>query len=322
MPGNKNKRGKGKRRNNKNKSFSASTVPNDAGRKAPTRVSMPTPTSTAATRPPVFAASARQRGQLYYESALGLTAPTSGNVVTYFFSANGIFDPNITGTGHQPIGFDQMMLFFEQATVLRSMIEVTFNIGPGLTVQCGVALFPDASALTNPQQLVENGLLRFKPITSGSSTFQNQLARTKVRLGCDVMKYFSRPTYQSMLNDDNLYCTAAANPVEQVYFGIVVWQISPDGSTTTTVGFDVTLSYDVIYWEPRKASISASLPGSHLSAEQRIKKTAQLVSSSGQIVEATVLEDFPEKEQVGFPDSPVMVRHRMLPGPVGEEKGN
>lgn len=207
-------------------------------------------------RPPVLPATVRQQGQLYYESGLGLTLPTSGNVVTYFFSANGIFDPNITGTGHQPIGFDQMMLLYEQATVVKSCIEVTFNVGPGLTGEFGVALFPDASALTNPQQLVENGLIKYIPLSSGSSTFQNQHIRTTVRLDCDVAKYFGRPSYQSMLNDDNLYTTAAANPVEQVYYGVVAWQISPDGSTTTSLGFDVLISYDVIYWEPRKLGVS------------------------------------------------------------------
>jgi len=168
-----------------------------------------------------------------------------------------MFDPNITGTGHQPLGFDQMMLLYEQCTVVNSSIEVTFNVGAGLTVQCGVALFPDASALTDPKQLVENGLIKFFPLTSGSNTFQNQHMRTKVRLNCDVAKYFGRTrSVRMMLNDDNLYTTAAANPVEQVYYGVVAWQISPDASTTTTIGFDVLLTYDVIYWEPRKLTES------------------------------------------------------------------
>jgi len=227
-----------------------------APRNSPTLPRLPAPKADALRRCPLFPASVRKRGQLYYESALGLTAPTSGNAVTYFFSANGMFDPNITGTGHQPIGFDQMMLMYEQCTVINSAIQVTFNVGPGLTLECGVALFPDASALTNPSQLVENGLLQFIPLTSGSSTFQNQHMRTTVKLGCDVARYFGRRGVRPLLNDDNLYTTAAANPVEQVYYGIVAWQISPDGSTTTSLGFDVLISYDVIYWEPRKLTES------------------------------------------------------------------
>lgn len=223
----------------------------------PTLARVPAPRTDALRRCPLFPASVRKRGQLYYESGLGLTAPTSGNAVTYFYSANGMFDPNITGTGHQPIGFDQMMLMYEQCTVIKSSIQVTFNIGAGLTVNCGVALFPDASGLTNPSQLVENGLIRYVTLTSGSNTFQNQRMRTTVRLDCDVARYFGRGRgARALLNDDNLYTTAAANPVEQVYFGIVSWQVSADGSTTTSLGFDVLISYDVIYWEPRKLTES------------------------------------------------------------------
>lgn len=222
----------------------------------PTLARVPAPRTEALHRVPLFPASVRRRGQLYYESALGLTAPTSGNAVTYFYSANGMFDPNITGTGHQPIGFDQMMLMYEQCTVIKSSVQVTFNIGAGLTVNVGVALFPDASALTNPSQLVENGLLRYITCTSGSNTFQNQHMRTTVRLDCDIARYFGRRGVRVLLADDNLYTTAAANPVEQVYYGIVAWQLSPDGSTTTTIGFDVLISYDVVYWEPRKLTES------------------------------------------------------------------
>lgn len=244
--------GRGKPR----RSFTSAAIPSDRNRRSPTWPAMMAPSRTALLRPPLQPASMRLNGMLYSEPALGFTAPTSGNAVTYFFSANGMFDPNITGTGHQPIGFDQQMLLYEQATVLRSCIEVIFNVGPGLTVICGVALFPDASGITDPKDLLENGLIKYIPITSGSSTFQNQRMQTTVRLDCDVSRYFGRPSHQSLLNDDNLYTTAAANPVEQVYFGIVAWQISPDGSTTTSIGFTAQLSYDAVFWEPRKLAIS------------------------------------------------------------------
>jgi hypothetical protein len=207
-------------------------------------------------RTPLFPASTRRRGQLYYENALGFTLAVSGNVSTYFFTANGMYDPNVTGTGHQPLGFDQMMLMYEQCTVINSSIQVTFITGAGLAAKLGVALFPDVSGLTDPKQLVENGLIRFIPITSGATSIQNQIPRTTVRLGCDVARYFGRRGVRNLLDDDNLYTTAAANPVEQVYYGIVGWQLNPDGSTTTTVGFDVLISYDVIYWEPKKLTES------------------------------------------------------------------
>ena len=246
-----------RRKANRRKSqFASAAIPSDRNNRSPAWPAMMAPRRTAMLRPPLQPSSMRVNGMLYYEPALGLTAPTSGNAISYFFSANGLFDPNITGTGHQPIGFDQMMLLYEQATVIRSSIEVTFNVGPGLTAQCGVALFPDSTPITDPKDLVENGLIKFVPITSGSNTFQNQRMHTIIRNDCDVCRYFGRPSPQSLLNDDNLYTTAAANPVEQVYYAVTAWQISPDASTTTTIGFDALISYDVIFWEPRKLALS------------------------------------------------------------------
>ena len=42
------------------------------------------------------------------------------------FVANGAFDPNLTGVGHQPRGFDQFMAGYETFTVTGSKISVNF----------------------------------------------------------------------------------------------------------------------------------------------------------------------------------------------------
>ncbi len=43
---------------------------------------------------------------------------------TYVYSMNNIFDPNITGTGHQPLGHDQWATFFSKYEVLASRIKI------------------------------------------------------------------------------------------------------------------------------------------------------------------------------------------------------
>jgi len=227
----------------------------DANGRSPAIPRGPAPTAFALLRPPVFPASVRQKGQLYYESGLGFTAPISGNAVHYFFSANGMFDPNITGTGHQPIGFDQMMLFYEQYTVMSSSIEVQFLFATGVGCRCGVTLAPDTTSITSSNELMENGLIRTSTSMVGTTSLQG-LPYRKVRISCDVAKYFGRKSSGDIVNDPNLHGTIAANPTEQVYYDITAWQTNPDGSTTTSIGFDVLISFDVIYWEPRKVAPS------------------------------------------------------------------
>jgi hypothetical protein len=57
----------------------------------------------------------------YCESVL-LSSTTSP--ATYFFALNDIFDPNYTGTGHQPLGHDQWAAFYDQFRVLSVDIGV------------------------------------------------------------------------------------------------------------------------------------------------------------------------------------------------------
>jgi hypothetical protein len=222
--------------------------------KPPTRQEMKTPEATALLRSPIFPISKRCMGQLYYENALGVSVPGNGNSASYFFSANGIFDPNITGTGHQPMGFDQMMLFYEQATVVRSTVTITPI--PSAPMRVGICLAPDNTALTDPQRIVENGLERTLSLSGLTSASNVNQRNPSITLSCDIASYFGRKTLRELLDDDQLFTTAAANPNEQVYYAFVFWQVTPDGSTAHSCEFDVTLSYDVIYWEPRKLAPS------------------------------------------------------------------
>lgn len=53
--------------------------------------------------------------------------PGAGGQATHSFSANGLFDPDQTGVGHQPRGFDQWMAAYQNYTVIGSKITVKFS---------------------------------------------------------------------------------------------------------------------------------------------------------------------------------------------------
>lgn len=197
-------------------------------------------------RIPIFPIHREVTGQLYYERDVPL-APSGPNVVIYNFSANGAYDPNITSTGHQPMGFDQMISMYEQYTVLRSHIKVTFvqTTDDHFPVRVAVYLNPDTTNVSIPA-LVENGLLKTDVIV-GVDGYHS--VKT-LELSCDVPKYFGRSRGE-VIADPNLSGTAAANPTEQVYFTIAAWCFDTT-SSGMSIYCDVTLSYDIHYWEPRK----------------------------------------------------------------------
>jgi hypothetical protein len=190
-------------------------------------------------------------GQLYYDMAISLQ-PAAGLVSYYYFTANGLYDPNISGTGHQPVGFDNLMALYEQYTVLHSRIEITMVGFSDDAARVAVYLNPDSSTLALPQ-LMENGLLATDVVIASADNAGDGYHRIKrLTLACDVPDYFGR-SREAVIADPNLLGTAAANPTEQVYFAIAAW--SPFGAGTS-VSIDVVISYDSLYWEPRKVTSS------------------------------------------------------------------
>jgi len=187
----------------------------------------------------------------YHEEELTFTS-TSGVPGGYVYSANGMFDPNITGTGHQPLGFDQMMLLYEQYTVIKSKITVELlNSNTTALSRCAVYLSPDATILSDPNRAIENGLIVTK-LLFPNVTF---MSAKQFNLDCNVPSYFGRRgPMATIVNDPELFGTAAANPVEQVYFVTSAWD--PFGTNTLSYFLNVTIEYDAIFWEPRKLTES------------------------------------------------------------------
>lgn len=256
-------RGRPKLRKRQNKSHSS---------KYPTHRQGPTAVGELIHKVPIFGKASHRVRLPYYETQLSLSS-TAGAVATYNFSANGVYDPNITGTGHQPMGFDTLMLYYEQATVVSSKITVTAGNGGIHAARLAIALAPDTTTLTS-MELMENGEIKSAVMdgvanqaSNGSGYGTGNRLKT-ISLNCDVASYFGRRTQRELLDDVNLYCTAAANPTEQVYFSICTWGLTNSNGGCT---FDVTVSYDVIFWEPRKASIQFSQVSSLLEAEEKKK---------------------------------------------------
>jgi len=180
----------------------------------------------------------------YYES-VSFTA--SGTVGGYVFSANGLFDPNITGTGHQPMGFDQMMLSYEHycVTKARLVLMAQNSITTG-SANVAVQIAPSNTLQTLSQQIVENGTVVLEKLNAGPQYGSVQQIRQAVVIG----------KYQGIVNvidnPDNLG-TVAANPVEQEYFHIYGWT---DDGTTGTVYLNVCIEYEAVFIEPKKLTQS------------------------------------------------------------------
>jgi hypothetical protein len=184
---------------------------------------------------------------LTYSDNFGLSTG-AGTCGTYIFSGNGLYDPNITGTGHQPMAFDQLMLSYEHYTVLSSKITVTVrSTDADDSIWVGVSLNAGTTAVTDYNALCENGLIVRERV--GLSTHPTAV-RTLVQK-VDVRDFESVP---SVLSDPDLQGSVSANPVEQVYYHVSSW--NTENANVAGATFSVFIEYDVMFTEPRKNSAS------------------------------------------------------------------
>lgn len=199
-------------------------------------------------RTPIFPMTKLIHDQFYYDPQLSLSG-AAGVPASRVYSANGIFDVDITGTGHQPLGFDQMMLFYEHYGVIRSKISVTFMNDSDDAVRVGIYLNPDSTPIALPSDIMENGLIATAVCDSKDGT--GERIKT-VSLNCDMKKSMGKESYKAIINDKTVCGDAGSNPAEQTYFVVVAW--GSHVAATTQLRFDVCISYDTIYFENRKTA--------------------------------------------------------------------
>jgi hypothetical protein len=166
--------------------------------------------------------------------------PTASSTDNYVFRANSLFDPNYTGTGHQPYGYDQWATFYTTWCVYRT--ELVFTCTPPnlstATPQINNAILyvtkrrTDPTVFSDVNTAIEDPYCMRYVMTSG---YQKQprlsvVLDTPSFMGVDRKVYLSsseyagatgsNPTIQSYIlcgagttaastnNPDPMYCTA------------------------------------------------------------------------------------------------------------------
>jgi hypothetical protein len=179
---------------------------------------------------------------LIYNGTYGGTSAGLSPVIRQF-SCNGMFDPDITSTGHQPMYFDQLMAIYDHYTVFRSDIELRLVVtsNPSLSV---LYIDDDTSTASLTEQAAEqpSAVKVITPVT---------MARPSVlRKRWDAKSYFGGDIY----DNDALQGTASANPTEQSYFTFVHGALDTGVNSAVFVNF--TITYQAVFDELRTISQS------------------------------------------------------------------
>jgi len=167
---------------------------------------------------------------------------TTGNFAAYNWSCNGLYDPNITGTGHQPMYFDQMTALYNHYCVIGSKITVNFLPNASNVGLIAVGVFVNDNAGITPTTYLgcgEQTLATTKYISYNASkpvVIQKKWA---------AKKYFGG----SVLANTELQGDASLNPTEQSYYSVYVQSL--DLASTIAVSVNVKMEF-IVMWKELK----------------------------------------------------------------------
>lgn len=168
-----------------------------------------------------------------YSDNITLTS-TLGVMGVQLYAANGMFDPNISLAGHQPLYFDQFSALYNHYTVIGAKIRIRVCTNTPTLSMIVAMLVNDNTTLTP---------------TSISGVEEQSLGKTRlIPAGMDVpttftAKWSAKKFFPgSVLARDTLRGTPSTNPTELSYFSIYL----QDPAATATVACTVQVEIEQI----------------------------------------------------------------------------
>jgi len=164
-----------------------------------------------------------------YTEIVTLACP-AGVPYVYNFSTNSIYDPNVTGGGHQPIYSDNMKLLYNTYRVIGSKIKFRFmqTAVNNLPFTCCLLVNEDTTLASND------------PVIMSEQTGSTLKFLQPQDAGMTMTKGWSLKKTAGALATDNTYSgTTGTNPVRQNYFTLIVQPTDQVSTQSVIVYADV-----------------------------------------------------------------------------------
>jgi len=182
------------------------------------------------------------RVSMCYSDTVALD-PAIGAAANYVFSCNGMYDPDITGTGNQPRGFDQLMAMYDHYIVKSGRIKVDFHPN-GSPMQVGIILRDSTSVDVTRGPSEEARFSVHKPLgTSVPVTVTQEF---------NISDWYP---YGIPLTDLKGHASSGGNPAEQIYYHVRTYCVNGAADPNPVYG-RVLIEYDAELVEPTLPSQS------------------------------------------------------------------
>lgn len=182
----------------------------------------------------------------YVELDQVLDPGIAGIPVNRIYRLNSLFDPNYSGAGHQPIGFDQIMPMYDHYTVIGARVKITASNLDRDPQRVILQIKDGVTTSTNIAEMMENGRTRSLMLSgsdAGGST-------KNITVNYSAKGFFGRNPMDSDKQQGNI----SSSPLEGAFLHITVAPIEADNSGK--VIFTITIEYIAILTEPKQLSQS------------------------------------------------------------------
>lgn len=167
-----------------------------------------------------------------------------GNAYNYLFNLNSIFDPDRTGTGHQPYGHDTLQTLYSRYRVISCSFVATAYSG-AQPVRFGVIPTNNAVTFGSIAEMSENPRARF-----GLQVPNSPAVKVKGKVYLPALMGRSKAQYVA---DDRYQADFGSNPLE---LGTLTCTALGLQETGVDVNWTITLEYTVEVFDPRHLSQS------------------------------------------------------------------
>lgn len=167
--------------------------------------------------------------------------PGIASTGSYVFSLNGLYDPNISGVGTQPIGFDQLMALYQEFVVLGCTIKLHARClqASGQTPMLfGMFIERTTTTSNSWNDYVNNGdgVYSVADIADSGSCLKSLTYSANMHTITGV----------NVEDEENFAGNVASNPTEQRYLHVVCAPFD-NVSDMGTQQFFIEINYDAIF---------------------------------------------------------------------------
>lgn len=171
-------------------------------------------------------------------------ASTSAGNPSWKFNLNSLFDPNRTGTGHQPYGFDQLAGLYNRYRVISTSYTISCS-STTTPIRYGTIVSNESLTFSSMSELCENPRSRFVVQNPGGNLRQ-------IHGKCYIPALMGRTKTQYM-TDDRYQAITSADPAELAILHI---QAGAMNDALAAVDLTITMEFVVEFFDIKNQSQS------------------------------------------------------------------